>query len=87
MWHTPTYPTHGSREFGSPVLPATSEAMIVSAADELDFKLYCWREQVAQMEAGRDVTDFVPVLQRRLWRGSAASSASLAGPGGEEARR
>ena len=78
---------HGSREFGSPVLPATSEAMIVSAADELDFKLYCWREQVAQMDAGRDVTDFVPVLQRRLWRGSAASSASPAGPGGEEARR
>jgi len=69
------------------VLPATSEAMIVSAADELDFKLYCWREQVAQMDAGRDVTDFVPVLQRRLWRGSAASSASLAGPGGKEARR
>ena len=52
---------------------ATSEAMIVSAADELDFKLYCWREQVAQLDAGRDVTDFVPTLQRRLWRGSASA--------------
>ena len=61
---------HGSREFGSPVLPATSEAMIVSAADELDFKLYCWREQIVQLDPGRDVTDFVPTLQRRLWRGS-----------------
>lgn len=61
---------HGSREFGSPVLPATAEAMIVSAADELDFKLYCWREQIAQLDAARDVTDFVPTLQRRLWRGA-----------------
>ena len=69
---------HGSREFGSPVLPATSEAMIVSAADELDFKLYCWREQVVQLDTGRDVTDFVPALQRRLWRGSASASASAA---------
>ena len=71
---------HGSREFGSPVLPATSEAMIVSAADELDFKLYCWREQVVQLDTRRDVTDFVPALQRRLWRGS-ASAASRDGKG------
>ena len=37
---------HGSREFGSPVLPSTPEAMIVSLADDLDFKLFCWKEQV-----------------------------------------
>jgi 3'-5' exoribonuclease len=59
---------HGSREFGSPVLPATPEAMIVSAADELDFKLYCWKEQTSQLDGGKEITDFLPSVQRRLWK-------------------
>jgi len=33
---------HGKKEYGSPVLPSTPEALIVSAADELDFLVYCW---------------------------------------------
>ena len=32
---------HGQREFGSPVVPATPEALIVSSADELDFRMFC----------------------------------------------
>jgi 3'-5' exoribonuclease len=59
---------HGSREFGSPVLPATPEAMIVSVADELDFKLYCWKEQASQLEGEKEITDFIPSIQRRLWK-------------------
>jgi 3'-5' exoribonuclease len=59
---------HGSREFGSPVLPATPEALVVSIADDLDFKLYCWREQTSQIEGEREITDFVPTLQRRFWK-------------------
>lgn len=59
---------HGSREFGSPVLPATQEAMIVSVADDLDFKLYCWREQTSQLENGKEITEYVAPLQRRLWK-------------------
>ena len=61
---------HGSREFGSPVLPATPEAMIVSLADDLDFKLYCWNEQTSQLEGTREVTEFIPLLQRRFWKPS-----------------
>jgi 3'-5' exoribonuclease len=65
---------HGSREFGSPVLPATPEAMIVSAADELDFKLYCWKEQASQLDGEKEITEFVPSIQRRLWKSHEAGS-------------
>ena len=60
---------HGTREFGSPVLPSTPEALIVSVADELDFKLFCWREHTSQLEGGKEVTEFVPSVQRRFWKG------------------
>jgi 3'-5' exoribonuclease len=59
---------HGSREFGSPVLPSTPEAMIVSVADDLDFKLFCWREQVSLLDGGKEITDFVAPVQRRFWK-------------------
>jgi 3'-5' exoribonuclease len=59
---------HGSREFGSPVLPATPEALIVSVADELDFKLFCWKEQTSLLEGEKEVTEFVPSVQRRFWK-------------------
>jgi 3'-5' exoribonuclease len=59
---------HGTREFGSPVLPATPEALIVSVADDLDFKLFCWKEQVSLLEGEKEITDFVAPMQRRLWK-------------------
>ncbi len=60
---------HGSREFGSPVLPATPEALIVSASDELDFRLFCWKSAVDRTEDGREITDYHPSAQRRFWKG------------------
>lgn len=60
---------HGSKEFGSPALPATPEALIVSVADELDFKLYCWKEQTSQLEGEKEITDYIPSVQRRFWKG------------------
>ena len=59
---------HGCREYGSPVLPATPEAMIVSAADELDFRLFCWKNATDQMEEGREISDYNPSTQRRFWK-------------------
>jgi 3'-5' exoribonuclease len=59
---------HGSREFGSPVLPATPEALIVSMADDLDFKLFCWKEQVSLLDGEKEITDFVAPVQRRFWK-------------------
>ena len=73
---------HGRREYGSPVLPATQEALIVAASDDLDFKMFCWRSQIDGLEAGHDTTDYIPLLERRFWRGLPAKAA--AGEGTEE---
>ena len=62
---------HGRREFGSPVLPATPEAFIVSAADDVDFKLAYWKSQVDGLNSDTEVTDYLPAIDRRLWRGIA----------------
>ncbi|GHV33612.1 phosphohydrolase [Synergistales bacterium] len=59
---------HGCREFGSPVLPATPEAFIVAAADDLDFKLFAWREHVSQLDGEKEISDYIAPLQRRLWK-------------------
>ena len=60
---------HGRREFGSPVLPETPEAMIVSAADDLDFKLSYWKCQIEALSPASDITDYLALIDRRLWRG------------------
>jgi 3'-5' exoribonuclease len=64
---------HGQKEFGSPVLPATLEALIVSAADELDFKLFCWKDAVKDLLPGQNISAFHFAAQRRFWRTSADS--------------
>ena len=64
---------HGRREFGSPVLPETPEAMIVSTADDLDFKLSYWKCQIDALNPQSDVTDYLALIDRRLWRGIAQS--------------
>ena len=60
---------HGRREFGSPVLPESPEAMIVSTADDLDFRLAYWKLQIDALNPQSDVTDYLALIDRRLWRG------------------
>ena len=60
---------HGRKEFGSPVLPGTPEAFIVSAADDIDFKMSFWKGQIENLTPQTEVTDFFPMIERRLWRG------------------
>ena len=60
---------HGLREYGSPVLPATPEAIIVSAADDLDFKLNFWKNQIDALNPQSEMTDYLSFVDRRLWRG------------------
>lgn len=59
---------HGQREFGSPVLPATPEALIVSAADELDFRMFCWKDSVKSLTDEQPISDFNKSVQRRFWK-------------------
>jgi 3'-5' exoribonuclease len=59
---------HGQKEFGSPVLPATLEALIVASADELDFRLFCWKDATGDMTPGQNISAFNHAAQRRFWR-------------------
>lgn len=59
---------HGQKEFGSPILPATLEALIVSAADELDFRLFCWKDAVKDLLPGQEISGYHFAAQRRFWR-------------------
>lgn len=59
---------HGRKEFGSPVVPGTAEAMIVSAADELDFHLFCYGHAVTAMPEGQYISDWNNATQRRYWK-------------------
>lgn len=57
---------HGKKEYGSPVLPSTPEALIVSAADELDFLVYCWDSTPPADELS--LSEYNGVAQRRFWK-------------------
>lgn len=59
---------HGRREYGSPVLPATPEALIVSSADELDFVMYCWQSAQGSPGGEPEVSEYHPSAQRRFWK-------------------
>lgn len=67
---------HGRKEFGSPVLPGTPEAFIVSAADDVDFKINYWKAQIENINPQAEVTDYLPMIDRRLWRGISREQAS-----------
>ena len=43
---------HGKLEWGSPVEPATIEAVIVHHVDNLDAKVYAFSDELSQMEVG-----------------------------------
>jgi 3'-5' exoribonuclease len=59
---------HGHKEFGAPVEPMTIEAMILSAADDLDAKINQVRAAVAE-EGDGEFTAYHSRLGRVLWRG------------------
>ena len=59
---------HGHREFGAPVEPMTIEAMILSAADDLDAKINQVRQALAEDGDG-EFTAYHSRLGRVLWRG------------------
>jgi len=61
---------HGRYEFGSPKLPMTPEAILLSALDDLEAKMQAMRNEFARTAAaGRssaDMTDWVRSLERPL---------------------
>jgi 3'-5' exoribonuclease len=59
---------HGHKEFGAPVEPMTIEAMILSAADDLDAKINQVRAALAEDGDG-EFTAYHSRLGRVLWKG------------------
>lgn len=61
---------HGRREFGSPVLPMTPEAILLSALDDLEAKMQAMRNEFARDEAagksGAQTTEWVRSMERPL---------------------
>jgi 3'-5' exoribonuclease len=61
---------HGSRQMGSPVEPMTVEAFILSAADDLDARIYQIRQHLADDPGEGEFTSFHPRLRRILLKPS-----------------
>jgi 3'-5' exoribonuclease len=59
---------HGEKELGAPVEPMTLEAMILSAADDLDAKINQVKQALAE-EGDGEFTAYHARLGRILWRG------------------
>ena len=62
---------HGRLEFGSPVVPLTVEAIILSFADELDAKINMARHAIQDDPGDGEFTAYHTRLERVLWKGPA----------------
>ena len=67
---------HGCLEFGSPVVPMTIEAFILSFADDLDAKINMVRQALGDEAADSEFTAYHGRLERVLWRGAVRPPAS-----------
>jgi 3'-5' exoribonuclease len=60
---------HGCLEFGSPVVPQTVEAFILSFADDLDAKINMVRHAIQDDTGEGEFTGYHSRLERVLWKG------------------
>lgn len=59
---------HGQYEFGSPKLPATSEAFLVGYIDNIDAKMNQVANRIDNDPGNTDWTGYIPSLESRLYR-------------------
>jgi 3'-5' exoribonuclease len=59
---------HGQRDFGSPVVPKTREALVVYFADDLDAKLKIMEQHLKADHSERDFTPYHRLLQREIYK-------------------
>jgi 3'-5' exoribonuclease len=72
---------HGKREFGSPVLPQTLEALLVSYIDELDAKMNSVAREMLQSDTVDAFTDRIYALDnRQFYKGVPQEPPSSAPP-------
>jgi 3'-5' exoribonuclease len=61
---------HGSREFGSPEVPKTIEAVLLNYVDEIDSKVNGIRDFIAQEDSGENWTTYHKLLGRHFYTGN-----------------
>jgi 3'-5' exoribonuclease len=61
---------HGSREFGSPEVPKTIEAVLLNYVDEIDSKVNGIRDFIAQEGSGENWTSYHKLLGRHFFKGN-----------------
>jgi 3'-5' exoribonuclease len=64
---------HGSREFGSPEVPKTIEAVLLNYIDEIDSKVNGIRDFMASEEPGQSWTAYHKLLGRHFYKGANGS--------------
>lgn len=67
----------GKKEFGSPVVPQTMEAMLLYYSDETDSKAGAFSRILTEtMRAGKTWSNFVPLMERYLYAGETLKESS-----------
>ena len=59
---------HGYQEFGSPVLPQTKEALLLSLIDNLDSKMVVVNKAIADVEPGNFSNKLFPLDNRAFYK-------------------
>ena len=59
---------HGQPDFGSPVLPSTKEALLLSLIDNLDSKMVVVNKAIADVEPGSFSNKVFPLDNRSFYK-------------------
>ena len=59
---------HGKKEFGSPVLPMTREALVLSIADDLDAKMNILEKAYKDTNEGEFTNRIYPLEDRAFYK-------------------
>lgn len=79
---------HGSREFGSPCLPATAEAQVLHFADNIDAKINQFNAALGAVPDGEEGwSSFVPGLDRHLYQARQSPEGGKSKKSGDKTRQ
>lgn len=60
---------HGEKEYGSPEIPKTQEALMLHLIDLLDSKFEIFEQNLNLYEGESSFTEYIPIIGRRLFKG------------------
>ncbi len=75
---------HGKLEYGSPKLPSTPEALMLSYLDDLDSKVEAMFRLIAEPQINGDWTRISPMFERPIYRRRTNETSEPAEPGADD---